>query len=117
MQFNSLDFKALHRPRLSRLQKPGWLEQLIGPGATSAELAVQFIPAFGAAIAAPIYASTLPIDWSPWQLGAIAILGFDIAGGVLTNATAAAKRWYHRLGQGRRQHFNFVATPAQCGKG
>ena len=88
----------------------GWLDSLIGPGATVAELVVQFAPAVIAAIAAPLYASTLPIDWTVWQLLAIAILGFDLVGGVLTNATSAAKRWYHRPGQGWRQHLGFTSV-------
>ncbi|MGD1935975.1 MAG: hypothetical protein ACFCA4_00240 [Cyanophyceae cyanobacterium] len=104
-----MQFSAWHRSAFSPSQKPGWLDRLIGSGATSAELAVQFIPAFGAAIAAPVYGATLAMDWSSWQLGAIALLGFDIVGGVLTNATSAAKGWYHRPGQRARHHFGFVA--------
>lgn len=88
----------------------GWLDRLTGPGATSAELLLQFVPSVVAAIAAPMYALTLAIDWTPWQLGAIALFGFDIVGGVLTNATATAKRWYHRPGQGWPQHLAFVSV-------
>ena len=33
----------------------------------------------------------------------------DIAGGIITNATSSAKRWYHRAGQGFKQHFGAVA--------
>ena len=98
---------------ISPAPRAGWkgqVDRLIGPGATTAELVLQFVPSIGAAIAAPLYASTLPIDWTSWQLGAIALLGFDLAGGVLTNATAAAKRWYHRPGQGWRQHMGFVCV-------
>ena len=87
----------------------GLLDRIIGPGATPAELLLQFLPAFGGAIAAPIYALTLPIDWTSWQLGLIAIFGFDLVGGVLTNATSAAKRWYHRPGQGWQEHLGFVS--------
>lgn len=75
--------------------RSGWqgqLDRFIGPGATPAELVLQLVPAVGAAIAAPLYASTLPIDWSPWQLGLMAILSFDLVGGVLTNATAGEQR-------------------------
>lgn len=98
-------------PSYFPVPRSGWLGQLdrlIGPGVTPAELGLQLVPSVGAAIAAPLYASTLSMDWSPWQLGLIGILGFDLAGGVLTNATAAAKRWYHRPGQGWRQHMTFV---------
>lgn len=91
--------------------REGWrgqLDRLIGPGATPAEIGLQLVPSVIAAIAAPLYALTLPIAWTSWQLAAIAILGFDLVGGVLTNATAAAKRWYHRPGQGWQQHMAFV---------
>lgn len=97
----------------SPVPRVGWkgqVDRLIGPGATTAELMLQLVPSVVAAIAAPLYASTLLIDWTIWQLGAIAILGFDLVGGVLTNATAAAKRWYHRPGQGWRQHLTFVSV-------
>lgn len=87
----------------------GMLDRFIGPGATTAEMWLQFLPAIIAAIAAPLYALTLPHAWTPLQLGLIAILGLDCIGGVLTNATATAKRWYHRPGQGWRQHLTFVS--------
>ena len=92
--------------------RAGWLGQLdrlIGPGATPAEVALQFVPSVIAAIAAPLYALTLPIDSSPWQLALIGLFGFDLVGGILTNATAAAKRWYHRPGQDWRSHLTFVS--------
>ena len=86
----------------------GALDRFIGPGATSVEAALQLVPSILAAIAAPAYALSLPIDWTPWQLGLLALFGFDLVGGVLTNATNAAKRWYHRPGQGWQQHLSFV---------
>ena len=103
----------LQPPGYQPTPRSGWprqLDRFIGPGATPAELALQLLPSVGAAIAAPLYASTLSMDWSPWQLGLIGILGFDLVGGILTNATAAAKRWYHRPGQGWRQHMTFVTV-------
>ncbi|MEM9808797.1 MAG: hypothetical protein AAF959_26380, partial [Cyanobacteria bacterium P01_D01_bin.56] len=104
--------EMLYEPVMPAL-RTGWkgrLDRLIGPGATPAELVLQLVPAVVAAITAPLYALTLSIDWSPWQLSAIALLGFDLVGGVLTNATAAAKRWYHRPGQGWWQHMVFVVV-------
>ncbi|MGD1911209.1 MAG: hypothetical protein ACFB2X_10230 [Rivularia sp. (in: cyanobacteria)] len=86
----------------------GLLDRITGPGATPAELLLQFVPSLVAAVAAPTYAVTLPIEWTPLQLGLIAFFGFDLVGGVLTNATSSAKRWYHRKGQGWQQHFAFV---------
>ena len=67
------------------------------------------MPAGVAAIAAPIYALSSSGQWTPWQLGLVALLGFDLVGGILTNATSAAKRWYHRPSQGWHQHLAFVS--------
>ena len=89
----------------------GWkgeIDKFIGPDATKVEIGLQLIPAMIAMIAAPIYAINLSEDWTLLQLGLITILGFDIVGGILTNATSAAKRWYHRPGQGKWQHLLFV---------
>lgn len=86
----------------------GVLDRFTGPAATTAELILQFLPSLIAAALAPTYAITQNLDWTPWQLVIAAILALDLVGGVLTNATATAKRWYHRPGQGFRQHFNFV---------
>lgn len=88
----------------------GMIDRFIGPGATPAELWLQFLPAVIAAIAAPIYALTLSHSWTGLQFGLIALLGFDCVGGIITNATTSAKRWYHRSGQGWKQHMFFVAS-------
>ncbi|MFZ0613588.1 MAG: hypothetical protein WAM73_15220 [Desulfobacterales bacterium] len=37
------------------------------------------------------------------------MLAFDIVGGVTTNATSSAKRWYHRSGQTALNHMGFIA--------
>ena len=87
----------------------GALDRLIGPGATPAEVWLQLLPAIAAAIVATAYAVRLPTVWTGWQLGLIAFLGFDLAGGVITNATSSAKRWYYRPNQGWQQHLAFVA--------
>jgi len=87
----------------------GLLDRFIGPGATKAELLLQFVPSLVAMVVAPAYALTLPAQWTPLQLGLLALLALDLVGGVLTNATSTAKRWYHRPGQGWRQHLAFVS--------
>ncbi|MBP0021788.1 MAG: hypothetical protein J7647_30065 [Cyanobacteria bacterium SBLK] len=92
--------------------RSGWtgvIDRFIGPGATPAELGLQLLPAIAAAIIAPLYALTLPHAWTTLQLGIIAFLGLDCVGGILTNATITAKRWYHRPSQGWQQHFGFVS--------
>ncbi len=87
----------------------GALDKFIGPGATPAEIWLELIPAALAGVAAPVYAIASSLDWSSWQLILAAIMAFDMTGGIVTNATATAKRWYHRPGQGFRQHFTFTA--------
>lgn len=86
----------------------GVVDKLFGPGATSAEVWLQTIIPFSAAIAAPIYAAGLDIGWSFLQYLVCAVLALDIIGGIITNATSSAKRWFHRTGQGAFQHMGFV---------
>lgn len=87
---------------------PGVLDRFVGPGATPAELALQFSLPLGAAGAAVVYAACALGTWSTIQYILCALLSFDIVGGIITNATSSAKRWYHRAGQGFSQHFGFV---------
>lgn len=87
----------------------GWLDRITGTEATTAELLIQFVPPLIFAIAAPIYAQTLAVDWTYLQLGLISLLGFDLLGGVLTNATSSAKCWFHREGQTWQHHLTFVS--------
>ena len=89
---------------------PGLLDRLTGTEATTAELLIQFVPPTIFAIAAPIYAQTLAVDWTYLQLRLISFLGFDLLGGVLTNATSSAKRWFHREGQTWKNHLVFVSV-------
>ena len=106
---NQLDPPDRWSSPMPRTGLSGHLDRLIGPGATATEIVLQLAPAVVAAMAAGAYRMALPIEWTSLQLGLIALLGFDLVGGVLTNATAAAKRWYHRPGQGWRQHMGFIA--------
>lgn len=38
------------------------------------------------------------------------LLGLDVIGGAVANATETTKCWYHRLGVGLPQHFAFIAV-------
>lgn len=88
----------------------GGLDKFIGPGATRAELLLQiFVPSV-AAIAAPLHSMVSGENWSWVQYLLCVILAFDMVGGVVTNATSSAKRWYHRCGQGFYQHFSFTSA-------
>lgn len=96
-------------------QQPGWrgaMERFFGPGQSRADAAVQII---GVLVCSGLLAwhlsLTLP-DLSPgmewYQVALLAVVGVDLIGGVLTNATGAAKRWYHRPGS-RRSRLTFIA--------
>lgn len=91
--------------------REGWngaWDRFIGPGATSAELWLQVVPASVAGIALPLYAIVHDLGWSLVQLLVAGLLACDMTGGIVTNATSTAKRWYHREGQGVRQHLGFI---------
>jgi hypothetical protein len=88
----------------------GAWDRFIGPGATCAELALELISALGGAAAMLIYAVTALPNWNAVQVSVATLLAFDLTGGVVTNATVSAQRWYHRAGQGFKQHFAFVAA-------
>lgn len=88
---------------------PGLADRLIGPDATRAEWLLNGVPALVAAALAPLYAYALEPGWTLLQYLVAALLAFDIVGGVVTNATASGRRWYHRPQVGAKGQFGFVA--------
>lgn len=88
----------------------GAVDKFIGPGVTKGELVIQIIMPILAMFISVVYAATLPVDWSGGQYIVCAILAGDMVGGIITNATSTAKRWYHRNGQGFLEHYKFVVT-------
>jgi hypothetical protein len=86
----------------------GYWDKFIGPGATRAEIWVSLVPALSAAVGVLVYAARAGLGWSITQQCIAALLAFDLTGGVVTNATRSAQRWYHRSGQGLQQHLFFV---------
>lgn len=89
----------------------GALDKFIGPGASPAEIWLQF-GAAGLAAALVAAWSILRTPWPWWQVLVAALLALDMTGGVVTNATNAAKRWYHRPDQTRGKHLFFAAIHA-----
>lgn len=87
----------------------GSWDRFVGPGATDAEQWLMLIPTVIAGMAAPVYAVYADLGWSTVQLLVAALLAFDLVGGVVTNATSTAKRWYHRPDATFRDHLQFVA--------
>jgi len=98
-------------PPAPRQGSLGAWDRFVGPGATSAEEWVQLV--LGLGIAAACVGS---FGWSggfaggPVAIVVAIVLAADLGGGLVTNATAAAKRWYHRPGHGRAAHLKFVAV-------
>ena len=91
---------------------PGTIDRFFGPGTTRAEAWIQALFSVGAATAMALYAVARGFDWSPIQYVLAIWMAFDLVGGIITNATSSAKRWYHREGQGFREHYGFIAPHA-----
>jgi hypothetical protein len=95
---------------------PGWrgeLQRLLGPGKSSAEYAVELVGGgvCVALLACLAWRTGAYHDWSPLQAALITLVALDLVGGVLTNSTNAAKRWYHRPAPGTaRARLVFVST-------
>ncbi len=100
---------------LSKWVRGGWLgawDRLVGPGATAGEN----VGTVGVGLLAATLAGVeiwLRLDTTVLQVLLVATLAFDLGGGVWANATPAARRWYHRPGQGFSQLFGFNAIHLQ----
>lgn len=93
--------------------RPGWrgeLDAFIGPGVTPAELVLELSVSLVGGLLMLGFALTQPLGWNGWQVALAVLLAFDLAGGVVTNATSSAKRWYHRPEQGFWHHIAFIAV-------
>lgn len=90
----------------------GAWDKFVGPGATASEEIVQLAGglALTVALIAVMVSKREALNWTGVQFAVAALLAFDLAGGIVTNATSAAKRWYHRPGHnGPRAHLPFIA--------
>lgn len=88
----------------------GFVDKAAGPGATAAEYVLQLLIPGGAALAAYFYAAAEFPDWPWWKVALFCALVIDMVGGMITNATSSAKRWFHRNGQTWRNHLTFMAV-------
>jgi hypothetical protein len=92
--------------------RKGWRglwDAFIGPGATVAEEWLQLLDGLLlSALALLVFFVRFPGDPTLPQILLVTFLALDLSGGIITNATATAKRWYHRDGQGWRHHVLFV---------
>lgn len=88
----------------------GHWDRLVGPGATRSENLINLLWSFGFAAYVLVAAVTGDRGWNILQLVVVTLVALDLAGGVSVNASASAKRWWHRPGQGFRQHLGFVVA-------
>lgn len=71
------------------------------PGTTRPEIVVLLAGALAITAAVVAVAAVRAPGWSVLQWAIAVAVAFDFGGGVAGNATAAAKRWYHRPGRVR----------------
>ena len=87
----------------------GIQDRILGPGTITSEVymvwAVTLISPL--VLLGVVWRSEL--SWTSIQLVLGAILVADLAGGVVANSTNASKAWWHRAGQGLKQHFLFTS--------
>jgi hypothetical protein len=102
----------LWNPPEPRQGLAGEWDKFVGPGQTRGELWLILIPSLAAGLLVPAYAVIAKLGWSFFQLIVAGVMACDLMGGVITNATTAAKRWYHRHDQNCQKHLAFIAVHA-----
>jgi hypothetical protein len=86
----------------------GQLDTLMGPGATRAEKDIQgYVPLLAGGLLV-YFGMRSGLEWSLGQYVIALLLTVDMVGGVITNATSSAKRWFHREGEGFKEHMRFI---------
>jgi len=86
-------------------------DRLIAPHATRAEIALGYtVGIVGAAAAAGLGVGA---HQSVLVVVVVAVVGFDIFGGAVVNATTSASRWFHRPGRTAWHHLGFVGVHIQ----
>lgn len=91
----------------------GMWDKFVGPGATPAEEWIQLGGGLllAGGVGMLLHAQRNHLNWSVGQIIVIALLIFDLSGGIITNATSVAKRWYHRAGQEElKAHLPFIVV-------
>ncbi len=88
----------------------GQWDSFVGPGTTPAEFWLTMGVALAGGLAVPLYSHNRDLGWTTLQLVVATVLALDLFGGVVANATEAARRWHYRSGRGVRHHIAFVAA-------
>lgn len=88
----------------------GRWDRLVGPGASRAEQLLAVTVGLLAAVAVTGRAVSVGVEWSVSAHIVAALIALDVAGGVVTNATPSAKRWFHSGDRARKaSHLGFSA--------
>jgi hypothetical protein len=107
---NSAGPPVTWHPPAPRSGLAGYWDRFVGPGMTAIESWILLVGGLTvAALSLAVFWTGKDQDFAAWQVVILGLIAFDIAGGVIDNATSAAKRWYHRPGVGTRQHLGFIA--------
>lgn len=86
----------------------GWLDRFVGPGATRAELGLQF--GFAALCGAALALHARSLGWSGFQIALGAAIAFDVSGGIATCSTAAGRRWFDHKFRSARSRFAVASS-------
>jgi len=81
---------------------------LVAPGATAAESALCYAAAVGGGALGTVMAAGAGLP--PWSVALLALVGFDLVGGAVVNATAAGSRRFHGPGRRDGHRLAFVAA-------
>lgn len=95
--------------------RTGWLgawDKFAGPGWSRAENTVLFTATLVGGAFVPAWAAIAGLGWSVLQYILAFVIALDIVGGAVTMAAQPGKRWYHRPGQGPKQHLSFILMHA-----
>jgi hypothetical protein len=90
----------------------GAWDRFVGPGYASGELRLWIFATAAGCLLAVAYPLVCSARWNWWQYLIAGVIGADIWGGVAVNASAPAKRWYHRKNASVLSHVAFVAVHA-----
>lgn len=86
----------------------GAWDKFAGPGWSRSENLLLWTSTLVCSLFLPLWAAISGMDWSALQYILAFLLALDIIGGAVTMAAVPGKRWYHRPGQGAKEHLGFI---------
>ncbi|MFW9996123.1 MAG: hypothetical protein ACFFD4_29045 [Candidatus Odinarchaeota archaeon] len=87
----------------------GEFDKFFGPDTNKKELTLILVTALAGGVLAVILPTLTGVEWwNIFQYIVVLVLSLDVLGGVVTNVSNSAKRWYHRPGQPTRNFYKFI---------